>query len=100
MSRSTAILGVSANIDNIFSESVDIYFSSWSITFSDRDNISFIEKYQVQEEGENNSTTLPLPDPEVFFQESFSLAFPQVLAWSSAATGILLVVLLIKSFTK
>lgn len=41
---------------------------------------------------------LPLPDPNKVVDDSWNLAFPQVLAWSSAATGILLVVMLIKSF--
>lgn len=41
---------------------------------------------------------LPLPDPNQVVDDSWNLAFPQVLSWSSAATGILLVVMLIKSF--
>lgn len=42
---------------------------------------------------------LPLPDSETVIQDSYDLAFPQVIAWSAAASGILLVVLLVKSFT-
>ncbi len=41
---------------------------------------------------------LPLPDPDQIIQDSWDLAFPQIIAWSTAATGLLLVVLLIKSF--
>lgn len=42
---------------------------------------------------------LPLPDSEQVIQDSFDLAFPQVIAWSAAASGIILVVMLIRSFT-
>lgn len=45
------------------------------------------------------SIELPLPDPETVIQDSYDLAFPQVVAWSTAAGGILLVVMLIRSFT-
>ena len=42
----------------------------------------------------------PLPDAETVIQESTEMAWAQVLAWSAAATGILLTVMLIKAFTK
>ena len=40
----------------------------------------------------------PLPDPETIITESTEMAWTQVLAWSAAATGILLTVMLVKSF--
>ena len=43
---------------------------------------------------------LPLPSPEEVIQDSFDLAWPQVLAYSSALTGVLIVVMILKSFTR
>ena len=65
-----------------------IFNCSWSIVIYYRNNLSYL----VAE------VELPLPDPDEFFQDSFDLAFPQVLAWSAAATGILLTVMIIKAF--
>ena len=66
-----------------------MFDSSWSIDISDRNNLSFVA-----------SVELPLPDAEQFFQESFDLAFPQVLAFASALIGVSMVVLILKSFNK
>ena len=63
--------------------------SAWSTDISDRNNLSFVA-----------SVELPLPDAEEYFQETFDLAFPQVLAFSSALIGVSMVVLILKSFTK
>lgn len=65
-----------------------IFNCSWGLIIFNRNNLSPLIA----------SVELPLPDSEEFFQESFDLAFPQVLAWSSAACGILLTVMIIKSF--
>lgn len=40
----------------------------------------------------------PLPDPEILIDNSTGMAWEQIILWSSAATGILLTVLLAKSF--
>lgn len=41
---------------------------------------------------------LPLPDPDQFVEDQFNLAFPEILAYSSAIIGISLTVMLVKSF--
>ena len=98
MPRPSIVLGDGKCNDNILTELISIRINTRSIFIFNRNNIPFIES--VQEEEEEKSIELPLPDPKEFFQESFNLAFPEILAWSAAATGILLVVLIVKSFTK
>lgn len=39
-----------------------------------------------------------LPDPEEIISDSIDVAWNEVLAWSAAATGILLTIMLVKSF--
>ena len=68
-------------MDKIRSYSFDIYISN-------RNSLQNIA-----------SVDLPLPDSETIITDSYNLAFPQVIAWASAASGILLVVMLIRSFT-
>ena len=41
---------------------------------------------------------LPLPDPDEFVDNQFAIAFPEILAYSAAMTGIILTIMLIKSF--
>lgn len=96
MSKSSIVLGISVSNNNFFDKFVDIRTNSCCFSFYNWDNLSPLK---IQEEPKP-SIQLPLPDPDEFFQQSFDLAFPQVLAWSSAATGILLVVLILRSFTK
>ena len=40
----------------------------------------------------------PLPDPETIISEATEMAWTEIFAWTTAATGILLTVMLIKSF--
>lgn len=42
-------------------------------------------------------SALPLPDVETFFQTFWSMAFPQITLWASAAGGALLTLFIIKS---
>ena len=42
--------------------------------------------------------TLPLPDADTVVNDSYDMAYPQIVAWGTAASGILLVVLLVKAF--
>lgn len=42
----------------------------------------------------------PLPDPDTFVGQSKDLAWPQILAFSTAIIGILTVVLILRSITK
>lgn len=44
--------------------------------------------------------SLPLPDAKSFSKEALDLAMPQILAFSSAVLGILIVSLIIKAFSK
>jgi hypothetical protein len=39
-----------------------------------------------------------LPPPEAIYGQVYALAFPQILAWCTAAAGALFLVLLIKNF--
>lgn len=43
---------------------------------------------------------LPLPEPATFTKTVYDMAWPQVLAWCAAVAGVLLVGLVIKSFTR
>lgn len=40
----------------------------------------------------------PLPPPEKVYQDVFNMAWPQVLAWCSAAVGLILVYKVIRAF--
>ena len=62
--------------------------NSWNNDIHNYDSYTYLVNVQ-----------LPLPNADEVVDNSFNTAFPQVLAWSTAVTGILLVVLLIKSFT-
>lgn len=42
----------------------------------------------------------PLPDPESVIDQSWNLAWPQVLAWSAAAVGVLIAIMIVKSFAR
>lgn len=55
----------------------------------------------------NHSNVLPpviiaqtLPDPDSFKQDVYQLAWPQILAYSSALIGIVLVLMIVKAFIK
>lgn len=46
------------------------------------------------------TVSLPLPSSTEFSNDAFNLAWPQILAFSSAVLGILLVSLIIKAFSR
>lgn len=97
MPRSCSLLSNGCGDNIVFIDIISVCFDSCSIPFFDRDNLPIVDKIQEEDEG---SINLPLPEPNQFFNDTFALAFPEVLAWSAAATGILLVVLIVKSFSR
>ena len=94
MSRPSSLLEFSIRDNDFFLLFSQVYFGSWTPAIYNRNYIQVID---IQSQTE---TVLPLPEPNEFFEESFALAFPEVLAWSAAATGIILVILIIKSFSR